>query len=139
MEEPFGAEITLPVAEQASVLVVDDNVDTLQLFQRYLSGTRYRFAGAPDAKQALSLVEEIAPHIIVLDVMMPEVDGWKLLGHLREQPATRGVPVIVCTILPQESLAASLGAAAFIRKPITREQFLAALDQQYNLLLRESG
>ena len=62
--------------------------------------------------------------------MMPQVDGWRVLGRLRQHPLTGHIPVVVCTILSQEALALSLGASAFIRKPITRRAFLAALDDQ---------
>jgi CheY-like chemotaxis protein len=111
------------------VLVVDDNADTLQLLQRYLSNSRYRFNGTSDPQQALQLAEELAPKAILLDVMLPDVDGWELLGRLNEYPETSDVPVVVCTILPQEQLALSLGAAAFIPKPVSRSELLATLDR----------
>jgi len=120
--------LVLSVARQVPVLMIDDNADTLQLFERYLSQSRYRFIGVRDPGQALDLIEELAPQVVLLDVMLPGVDGWELLGRLREHPRTRAVPVLVCTILPQEQLALTLGAAAFIRKPVSREGLLAALD-----------
>jgi CheY-like chemotaxis protein len=130
----FEATLTLPALGQLPVLVIDDNADTLQLFQRYASGTRYRLIGTQDPEQALSLAAEFSPQIIVLDVMMPQVDGWEVLGRLRQHPLTGRVQTIVCTILAQEELALSLGASAFVRKPITRQAFLAALDQQVALM-----
>jgi len=136
-EQPFAAKIALPATEQVPVLVIDDNADTLQLLQRYLSNSRYRFIGTSDPQRALALVKESAPQIIVLDVMMPEIDGWELLGRLHEHPQTRDIPIVVCTVLPQEQLASSLGAAAFIRKPVSRQAFLSALDHQLDLLSRE--
>jgi len=123
------ARLWLRPAEQASVLAIDDNADTLKLYERYLSGSQYRLVGTPDPRQALPLAEQLDPAAILLDVMLPGMDGWELLGRLREHPLTAGVPVIVCTILPQEQLALALGAAAFIRKPVTREALLAVLDQ----------
>ncbi len=137
--QPLGIRLGLPAAGQIPVLVVDDNADTLQLLERYLAGSRYHFVSAPDPQQALSLAEQTAPGIIVLDVMLPEVDGWELLGRLREHPRLRGVPILVCTILPQEALALGLGAAAFIRKPVSRRAFLAALDRQVEQLSTGSG
>ena len=128
--EVFAARFTLPVSQPAVVLVVDDNADTLQLFRRYLSGSRYQFVAAQSGRQALALAESEPPEIIVLDVMMPEQDGWMLLGQLRENPRTRDVPIIVCTIVPQEQLALLLGAAQFLRKPVSRAALLAALDRQ---------
>ena len=131
---PFTARFTLPAASEVRVLVIDDNVDTLQLQQRYLAGSRYRFTGAADPHQALALAAEMPPDIIVLDVMLPGVDGWELLGRLREHPRTQGVPIIVCTILAQEQLALALGAAAFLHKPVTRDALLAALDEASSLI-----
>ncbi|MBN1811651.1 MAG: response regulator [Anaerolineae bacterium] len=128
--ETFGATLTLPAAEQLPVLAIDDNADTIQLMQRYTTGTRYRLLGTRDLEQALSLAEQLSPQIIVLDVMMPQLDGWEVLGRLRQHPLTSHTPIIVCTILPQEELALSLDASGFVRKPITRQSFLAALDRQ---------
>jgi CheY-like chemotaxis protein len=132
-EEAFDATLILPALERLPVLVIDDNADTLQLLQRYAVGTRYRLIGTQDPERALSLAEEFSPQIIIVDVMMPRTDGWEALGRLRQHPLTQRIPIIVCTILPQEELAISLGANAFLRKPVTRQDFLAALDQQIAL------
>ncbi|MCL6429334.1 MAG: response regulator [Anaerolineae bacterium] len=127
---PLIATLVLPAVEQVAVLFVDDNADTLQLYQRYLAGTRYPFLGARDPQQAMSLAEELSPSIIVLDLMLPGVDGWELLGRFREHPRTQGVPIIVCSILEQRELAFLLGAAEFLVKPVSRDVLLAALDRQ---------
>jgi len=124
------AILVLPSAERAPVLVIDDNADTLRLFERYLTETRYLFVGAREPEQALAVAEQLCPRIVVLDVMLPGLDGWEVLGRLREHPRTGHIPVVVCTILPQQSLAQAMGAAAFIRKPVSREMLLAVLDQQ---------
>ena len=83
--------------------------------------------GAANAGQGLALAQELSPAIIVLDVMMPEQDGWTLLGQLRVHPQTRDIPVIIYTILAQEELALALGAADFIRKPVSQGAFLQLL------------
>jgi CheY-like chemotaxis protein len=128
--EVLTTKIILPAARQVVVLVIDDNADTRQLFQRYLTGSQYRFVGAEDAAEAWVLVDEMLPQIIVLDVMMPDQDGWALLGRLREHPQTGHVPVIICSILPDAELARDLGAADFVRKPVKKAALLSALDRQ---------
>jgi CheY-like chemotaxis protein len=70
----------------------------------------------------------------MVDVMMPQVDGWEVLGQLREHPLSSHIPIVVHTILAQEELALSLGASAFLRKPVTRQDFLAALDRLIALM-----
>jgi len=121
--------ITLPSALplRIPVHVIDDNADTLQLFQRYLTGTQFDLTSSRDPEEALAAVIEAAPQAIVLDVMLPGVDGWELLGRLREHPQTQDIPAVICTILPQEKLALALGAAAFLQKPFTRDALLSML------------
>ena len=120
-----------------TVLVIDDNEGLVELFERYLTGHACRVIAASSGRQGLQLAQTLTPSAIVLDVMMPEMDGWEVLGRLREHPKTSDVPIIVCTILPEEPLALALGAAAFLRKPITRESFLAALDHLHEASLRK--
>ncbi len=135
----FKAKLLLPALEQTPVLVVDDNADTLQLLQRYTAGTPFRVIATQSPDTALDLVARHAPQIIVLDVMMPQIDGWKLLGRLRQHPSADTTPIIVCSILPQEKLALSLGANALLRKPVTRQAFLSALRQQMAAVAQAGG
>jgi CheY-like chemotaxis protein len=126
----FVAHLHLRAAAQATILFIEDNPDTLQLYQRYLAGTGYRFASAASDAQIASALEGIVPQAIVLDVMLSGVDGWEVLGRLRMHPRTQDVPVVMCSILPLEQLALNLGAAAFLQKPVSREVLLAALARQ---------
>lgn len=130
---PLQVVLLLPIVESVPILVVDDNEDALQLYARYTAGTRYRLISTPSPDDIPVLVRQQPPRAIVLDIMMPKGNGWTLLGALRQDPFTRGIPMIVCTILPQEELALSLGARAFVVKPVSREQFLAALDEAVEL------
>ena len=136
VQRPFSASVIVPTAERLSVLVIDDNVDTLHLMQRYLSGSRYHFVGASQPQDALSVAERTRPMILVLDVMLPGIDGWELLGRLREHPRTRHLPVIVCSILPQDQLALTLGAADYLHKPVSQRELLSALDRQVDRLVK---
>ena len=128
-EQALAVRLGLAVAEQIHVLFVDDNEDSLRLFARILEGTRYLFHATRDPLQALELAEETSSQIIVLDIMLPDVDGWEMLGRIRAHPRLGAIPVIISTILPHEALAESLGAAGFLRKPVTREALLAALSR----------
>jgi len=123
----LAVRLGLPIAEQIRVLFVDDNEDSLRLFARFLEGTRFLFSATRDPHRALALAEETGAQIIVLDIMLPDIDGWEMLGRIRTHPHLGGIPVVISTILPHESLAASLGAAGFLRKPVSREALLNTL------------
>jgi CheY-like chemotaxis protein len=125
----FLARIYLPTLESLPVLVIDDSPDNLQLLNRYLTNTRYCMIGSGEPEKASEMAESSQPRVIVLDLMMPRVDGWEVLSLLKRQPPTADIPVIVCSILPQEELALALGASEFLRKPVIRESFLQALDR----------
>ena len=109
------------------LLIIDDNQGLLDLLQRYLTGQPCLMTGTRSGTEGLRLAEETAPDAIVLDVMMPDMDGWDVLQRLRANPRTTGIPVIVCSVLGDPGLACSLGASICLRKPIDRETFLAAL------------
>lgn len=126
-DTPFVAHLHLRPAAQTTVLFIEDNPDTLQLYQRYLAGTGYAFVSATTDAQIADRLAEIAPQIIVLDVMLSGFDGWEVLGRLRTHPRTADTPVVMCSILPLEQLALNLGAAAFLQKPVSREALLAVL------------
>ena len=129
-EEPFIARLRVPSLEKLPVLAIDDNEDTLRLFSRYTSGTRYHLVGARDPKEALDLLEAVSPQIIVLDIMMPEVDGWELLKRLAQHTLGKDTHIVVCTVLSQKELALSLGASDFVHKPVSQRSFLEILDRQ---------
>lgn len=122
-----GFEVRLPVA-QRTVLVVDDSEDALSLFHRFLNPHRYNVVTARTAQEALEKARQLQPYAITLDLMMPDQDGWDLLQLLLNQPDTRHIPIIVCTVLRQQrELALSLGAAAFVAKPVTEQALLTTL------------
>jgi CheY-like chemotaxis protein len=125
----FAATLLLPTVEPLPILVIEDNPQTLRLFQRYVSGTRYTIVGAQNLPEAFGLAEQTPPQAIILDVMMPDMDGWEMLGHLKQHPATANIPIVVCTVVAAEELALSLGAARFMRKPISRQSFLGVIDR----------
>ena len=111
------------------VLIVDDNADLIHLYRRYVVGTRYDIVHTAQGQRVFEIAEASSPDVIVLDVMLPDVDGWELLADLHEHSATRSIPVIVCSVIREEDLALALGAALYLPKPVERQHFLQALDQ----------
>ncbi|MDI7277025.1 MAG: response regulator [Anaerolineae bacterium] len=124
-----GFALQLPLAPQRTVLVVDDNADVLELVRRYLGLHGFRVATAQTAHEALDLACRLQPIAITLDLMMPGEDGWDLLQQLLNRPATASIPVVVCSVLREKELALSMGAVAFLEKPITERALLAVLER----------
>ncbi len=120
--------VELPSVDKA-VLVVDDNADAAHLYRRYTVGTRYHIVHVAQGQGVFEIIGASAPDVIVLDVMLPDIDGWELLAHLHEHPDTRFIPVIVCSVIRERDLAWALGAAHYLAKPVQRQQFIQALDQ----------
>lgn len=132
---PWRALLTLPTAAAATVLVVDDNENLVALFQRYLGGHRVNVLGATSGADALQLAARQPLQAIILDVMMPHQDGWDILQALQDDPATRSVPVIVCSVLNEPDLAFDLGASDYLTKPVSQPALLAVLQRWLGRLL----
>lgn len=126
-QRPVGFVLELPLEYDCTVLAVDDNEDTLALYKRCLIPNRYRVITTPSAHAVLKLAHEVRPDIIILDLMMPDQDGWDLLQLLANQPDTTHIPIMICSVLKQRQLALTLGAAAFLEKPFTEQSLLKAL------------
>ncbi len=136
---PVGFELTLPIQYERTVLVVDDNEDTLALFKRYLSPNRYRVITTSSARAAIELARDMQPDAIILDLMMPEQDGWDVLQHLTNQSETAHIPIMICSVLKQQELALSLGAAAYLPKPLTEQELLETLHALHETALPDGA
>jgi len=108
--------------------VVDDNDDVTHCYERYAQGTRYQIVAAHEGRAVMEIVDSLRPDAIILDVMLPDMDGWELLVALHASPATQVIPVIICSVVREAELALALGAALYVPKPIRRPDFLQALD-----------
>jgi len=128
----LAIHFALPAAGEATVLAIDDNEALFRLFERYLAQHRYRLVGVRDGDEGMRVARELQPSVITLDVMMPDRDGWEILQTLCTDPLTSDIPVIVCTVLDEPELAFSLGARAYLKKPVERSELLSALARVRN-------
>jgi CheY-like chemotaxis protein len=124
-------EIELPVSESSphsiSVLVVDDDPVVHDVLSTTLSKEGYRLMHARDGHQAIEIMRKTPPDIVTLDVMMPKVDGWSVLGIMKSDPTLEHIPVIMLTIVDDRNLGFSLGASEFMTKPIDRNKLIGLL------------
>jgi CheY-like chemotaxis protein len=120
-------DIPIPLTEKLAVLLIDDNVGLLALFTRYLALGPYLVRGASSAEEGMAIANDWHPDIIILDVMMPDRDGWEVIRHLRRTEAGKEAHIIICSVVNDPELAIALGADGFLPKPVTRAALLAAL------------
>jgi CheY-like chemotaxis protein len=125
--------ITIPQARTVSVLLIEDNTSLLQLYGRYLALEQYRVLAAETGKDGLELARRERPDVIVLDIMMRGMDGLEVLQRLRSQPETQKTAVIISSVLPERELALSLGADAFLAKPVSRVGLMDAIQSCLDL------
>ena len=116
-----------------TILVIDDNQGLARLIELYLAGHGLRVVACTQSREALAAVRDCRPDAIVLDVMMPEMDGWEVLQRLQTSPESASIPVLVCSVFNDPELAFSLGAAGFMSKPLRRERLLAELGRVHVL------
>jgi PAS domain S-box-containing protein len=109
------------------VLVVDDDPAVHDVLSATLSKQGYRLIHAKDGMEALALMRKNPPDVVTLDVMMPKVDGWSVLGIMKSEPELEHIPVIMLTIVDDRNLGFSLGASEYMTKPIDRARLLALI------------
>jgi DNA-binding response OmpR family regulator len=127
---PPAEEHPAPPADDADrpvVVVVDDDRASLDLMAAYLDGLGVRVVLARDGREGLELIRSLAPAAVILDIRLPGLDGWEVLGRMREDEQTRAVPVVIVSILDERSRGLSLGASDYLIKPVGREELVGAL------------
>ncbi|CAN5689458.1 N/A [soil metagenome] len=85
------------MSKQASILVVDDNKDNVEILRAYLESRGYWVAEAQDGTAALAKVEEVRPDLVLLDVMMPGMDGWQVCRTIKNHPEFGKTKVVMVT------------------------------------------
>ena len=110
-----------------SVVIIDDDRASQELLAAYLVGTGVQVVRARDGTEGLGEIRRRRPVAVVLDILLPGIDGWAVLDELRSDETTRDVPVIIVSILDEKSRGLALGAAGYLTKPVSRDDLIAAL------------
>jgi len=113
------------------VVVADDSISVRKFVGRMLEKAGYRVRLASDGLEASEIVAQIGCHLVITDLEMPRMNGYELMAHLRQNPATRKVPVLVVTSragAKHRDRAMKEGAAAFLTKPVQEDQLVSTVD-----------
>lgn len=119
--------------ETGYLLVIEDDLDILNLLQTTLNLSGYRVQTARDGSEALDVVAQEHPKLVIADIMMPRLDGFGFVHRLRINPDTRAIPVVFITATfvsaEDRDFARNIGATRFIQKPLNLDRFLETIQE----------
>jgi len=122
--------------DNATILIVDDDTTNLQVLFNYLDQSGFKPLTASNAEQALRQIERIHPDLILLDIMMPDIDGFETCRRLKQNPATKEIPVIFMTALldvADKVKGLNMGGVDYITKPFQAEEVLVRVKTHLTL------
>ena len=121
-------EVAAADAQPLHALLIEDNRHAAELISLQLKAAGFKIAHAATARQALDFLSATLPTLIILDILLPDMDGWDFLAQIKRSGAPLAqVPVVIASIVADGSRGKSLGAAKVLQKPVTREELLATL------------
>jgi DNA-binding response OmpR family regulator len=112
------------------ILVIDDDPDMVTIISMLLTTNGHSPTGAYGGEEGLKIAREMLPDLILLDLMMPGIDGFEVLSDLRSYSSTENIPVVLVTAMcsaENEERARSMGAQAYITKPYRRDKFMETI------------
>jgi len=121
-----------PVADEPRrpvVLHIDDDPHALYLVKEELKDANYEVVGVRNGMEGIVLARRLQPACILLDVMLPAMDGWDIIAELKRDPATSAIPVVFLSMVENQALGKSMGASAYLLKPVTGETILGTLER----------
>jgi PAS domain S-box-containing protein len=114
--------VTPQISNSNIALVIDDDPIMLDILENYVSKIGYQVILANGGMEGLELAQKLRPRIIILDVMMPGIDGWTVLSTLKEDQILADIPVIITSLTEDRSMGYGLGAVEYLTKPIERDE-----------------
>jgi CheY-like chemotaxis protein/anti-sigma regulatory factor (Ser/Thr protein kinase) len=129
VEHLTQSEVGLPAGQEPLILVIDDDPNDHDLMCETLCDAGYRLVSAFSGSQGIQLAREMAPAAILLDILMPQKDGWQTLHELKGDETTHDIPVILVTVVENKALGYNLGAADYLVKPLSEHEVQAALQR----------
>ncbi|MBF0226012.1 MAG: response regulator [Desulfobacterales bacterium] len=109
------------------ILVIDDDQKAREMVTRILTKEKFKVASAGNGEEGLKLAQEIHPDVIILDILMPGMDGWAVLAALKANPELADIPVVMLSVLDEENIGFALGASDYLTKPVDRDRLFFVL------------
>jgi signal transduction histidine kinase/CheY-like chemotaxis protein len=122
-----GVPTELASGPGPTVVVVEDDRRSFDLLRVYLEAAGARVVSARDGEEGLDTVRRLSPAAVILDILLPGIDGWEVLAQLKADPETAAIPVVVVSMLDERGRGFALGAAEYLVKPVGKDPLLAAI------------
>ncbi|MBA3530403.1 MAG: response regulator [Ardenticatenales bacterium] len=115
---------------QGLIVVIDDDPDAQTIFQHALEAAGWQVHGVTDSREAVAEIRRLRPHLVLLDIQMPYLDGWAVLNEMRQDPSIAHVPVMICSIVDpaQAHVGVVQGVRNWLVKPIARQELLEQVE-----------
>jgi signal transduction histidine kinase/DNA-binding response OmpR family regulator len=126
-EQPEASAAPAATPGQVTVLVIEDDPSAGELLRLYLGSAGHRVEVTPSGTEGLAWARAMRPDAIILDILLPDRDGWDVLQALKRDEETRGIPVVVVSVVDDRALGIALGAVDYFVKPIGRDALLASI------------
>ncbi|QDU59623.1 Autoinducer 2 sensor kinase/phosphatase LuxQ [Planctomycetes bacterium Pan216] len=132
LSEPTANSVVHPqssIAKRGRVLVIDDDSGSRDLLERMIGRAGYQVDVASSGKEGLEIARQRPPNLIMLDLLMPEMDGWSVLNTLKADAALVNTPVVVVSVSDKKRMGYALGAVDYLVKPIKQDRLLRMLER----------
>lgn len=115
------------------VLIIDDDPVALDLISRLVEKEGFRYVTALGGEEGIKLVRKLQPDLVILDVLMPDINGWQVLNEIKSDPSLEDIHVIMVTIVNEARLGYALGASDYLVKPLDKKRLLSILQKYQDL------
>ncbi len=126
------AEMEAFDADKQLILVLDDDTEDIQLAKDCLNNQDFHVLGMTNPHRALDLAQQLVPAVMLVDVLMPQRNGWDVLKEVRDNPLTAHIPVILWSVTDSHGFHQELGAVDYLIKPVARDTLIEAVEQAIN-------
>jgi signal transduction histidine kinase/DNA-binding response OmpR family regulator len=123
------AKVAQKPAKAPKILIIEDDATTVQLIESQLTSSGYQVVSCDQPERAVEMAAEMQPQAITLDLLMKPTSGWEILLHLKQDPRTTSIPVVVVTVVDNPGTGAALGADEYLVKPVDKATLLAAVER----------
>ena len=122
-----GLDLVAAAGGYGGILLIEDEPSAVRLLRTYLEAAGYRVTVARDGPRGLAAAQRCHPAAIILDLMLPGMDGWEVLHRLKHDPQVRDIPVVIVTVIDEHDVGIALGAVDYFVKPIDPDALIARL------------